>query len=156
MRTRCRYCNERGCVRRTAADVAVTVDDGAGTAWLPTRRHETLVSRDIDMRHRKTARKAALTALSAVQLHRTRTIHVAENALETSSDRRHRAADAAPLVVSFRPLIACRKSLLPSSLIDARTQAPTLAAGMRASLAEGHLAVRLGERVCPDALHEGI
>ena len=85
MRTRCRYWNERGCVRRTAADVAVTVDDGAGTPWLPTRRHETLVSRDIDMRHRKTARKVALTALSAVQLQRTRTIHVAENALETSA-----------------------------------------------------------------------
>ena len=88
MRTRCRYWNERGCVHRTAAEVAVTVDDGAGTPWLPTRRHETLVSRDIDMRHRKTARKVALTALSAVQLQRTRTIHVAENALETSSDRR--------------------------------------------------------------------
>jgi hypothetical protein len=42
-------------------------------------------------------------------------------------------------------------------LIDvARIQAPTLAAWIKASLAEGHLAVRLRERACPDALHEGI
>ena len=109
------------------------------------------------MRHRKTALKSYLTTLRAMQLQRTRTIDVVKNASETSSDRLHRVGDAAPLVLSLRPLIACRQSLLPGSLIDvARIQAPTLAAWIKASLAEGHLAVRLRERACPDALHEGI
>ena len=35
--------NERDCARGTTADVAVTVDDRAGTCWLRTGCHETPV-----------------------------------------------------------------------------------------------------------------
>jgi hypothetical protein len=59
------------------------------------------VSRDIDMRHRKTAQKCYLNAPGAMQLQRTRTIDVVENASETSSDKR---PGSATLRRSYCPL----------------------------------------------------